>query len=186
MSLATQNAANLLTLARLLCVPPIVVLTVQGRFGDAAAVFVLAALTDLADGFVAKRISGPTAIGAVLDPLADKLLMAAVFLTLVIQGHLPLWLAALVIGRDVMIVAGTLALRLSVGRFRVEPLLIGKAATFVQLVLGGAVLAQLSVLPQLEPWLYPLVLCTAAVIVVSALAYVHAAARIWSLARVER
>jgi cardiolipin synthase len=186
MSLATQNAANLLTLARLLCVPPIVVLTVQGEFRDAAAVFLLAAVTDIADGFVAKHISGPTELGAVLDPLADKVLMASVFVTLVVEGHLPPWLAVLVIGRDAMIVLGTVALRRSVGPFRVEPLLIGKAATFVQLMLGGAVLAKLSVLPELGPWLEPLVLGTAAVIVASALAYVHAAARIWALARVAR
>jgi cardiolipin synthase len=186
MSAATQNAANLLTLARLLCVPPIVMLTANGRFHDAVALFLLAALTDLADGFVAKRISGTTALGAVLDPVADKLLMAGVFLTLVVVGHLPLWLAALVIGRDVMIVLGALALRVFVGRFRVEPLLIGKLATFVQLVLGGAVLAQLSVLPEASGIVPYLVLFTTAVVVASAAAYMHAAMRIWSLARVER
>jgi cardiolipin synthase len=186
MTVATQNLANLLTALRLFCVPPIVMFTAQGRYQDAAAVFLLAALTDVADGFVAKRISGPTPLGAVLDPVADKLLMASVFLTLVAEGHLPVWLAALVIGRDVMIVAGTLALRLFVGRFRVEPLLIGKLATFIQLVLGGAVLAQLSVLPALEPWLQPLVLLTAVIVAASALAYALAAARIWSLARLAR
>ena len=77
-------------------------------------------------------------------------------------------------------------MRLFVGRFRVEPLLIGKLATFIQLVLGGAVLAELSVLPALEPWLQPLVLLTAGIVAASALAYMLAAARIWSLARVAR
>lgn len=186
MTVATQNLANLLTALRLCCVPPIVLFTADGRYQDAAAVFLLAAVTDVADGFVAKRISGPTPLGAVLDPVADKLLMASVFLTLVIEGHLPVWLAVLVIGRDLMIVAGTLALRLFVGRFRVEPLLIGKLATFIQLVLGGAVLAALSVLPALGPWLQPLVLLTAGIVAASALAYMLAAARIWSLARVAR
>lgn len=186
MTAATQNAANLLTLARLLCVPPIVMLTANGRFHDAVALFLVAALTDLADGFVAKRISGTTALGAILDPLADKLLMASVFLTLVVAGYLPVWLVALVIGRDLMIVLGAVALRVFVGRFRVEPLLIGKLATFVQLVLGGTVLAQLSVLPQVGGLVPHLMLVTAAVVLASAAAYVHAAMRIWSLARVER
>lgn len=186
MTLATQNLANLLTALRLCCIPPIVLFAAEGRYQDAATVFLLAAVTDVADGFVAKRISGPTPLGAVLDPVADKLLMASVFLTLVAEGHLPVWLAVLVIGRDAMIVLGTLGLRLFVGRFRVEPLLIGKLATFVQLVLGGAILAQLSVLPGLEPWLGPLVVLTAGVVAGSALAYALAAARIWSLARVAR
>lgn len=186
MTLAAQNAANLLTLVRLLCVPPIVLLTLDGAFRAAAGLFVVAAATDLADGYVAKRVSGPTPLGAVLDPVADKLLMLGVFLALVAQGELPAWLAALVIGRDAMIVAGTLALRLSVGRFRVEPLLLGKVATFVQAILGGAVLAALSVLPELRPLLPALILGTAAVVAASALAYAHAAARIWSLARAER
>lgn len=186
MSAAAQNAANLLTILRLFCVPPIVLLASEGRYGDAAALFVFAAATDLADGFVAKRISGATALGAVLDPVADKLLMASLFLTLVVEGHLPAWLAALVIGRDLLILSGALALRLFIGRYRVEPLLIGKLATFVQLVLGGAVLIQLSLVPELEPLLGPLLLATAAIVTASALAYVLAATRICALARVAR
>ena len=186
MSVTAQNAANLLTLARLLCVPLIVNLTVERDYHTAAIVFLLAALTDVADGYVAKRFSGATPLGAVLDPVADKLLMASVFITLVLEGYLPLWLVLLVIGRDLLIVLGTVALRLFVGRFRVEPLLIGKLATFIQLVLGGAVLAALSVLPALGPLLQPLVLLTAGIVAASALAYILAAARIWSLARVTR
>lgn len=186
MAAATQNAANLLTLARLLCVPVVVLLIVEARYPEAAALFLLAALTDLADGFVAKRLTGSTALGAVLDPLADKLLMAGVLVALVAAGHLPLWLAVLVIGRDLLIVAGALALRLSAGPFRVEPLLIGKFSTFVQLVLGGTVLAQLAVWPDLGRIVPHLVLLTAAAVVVSAVAYLHAARRIWLLARVER
>ena len=108
-----------------------------------------AALTDLADGYVAKRFGGATPLGAVLDPLADKLLMASLFVALALEGHLPGWFVLLVIGRDLLIVAGTLALRLLAGRFRVEPLLVGKLSTFLQIVLGGAVLAELSILPGL-------------------------------------
>jgi cardiolipin synthase len=186
MSVTAQNAANLLTLARLLCVPLIVNLTLEQAYHTAAIVFLLAALTDIADGYVAKRFSGTTPLGAILDPVADKLLMASVFITLVLEGHLPVWLVLLVIGRDLLIILGTLALRLFVGRFRVEPLLIGKLSTFFQLVLGGAVLAELSVLPGIAPWLEPLVLVTSFFVVTSAIAYLHSAARIWSLARVER
>jgi cardiolipin synthase len=112
--------------------------------------------------------------------------MASLFLTLALEGHLPVWIVLLIIGRDLVIVGGTVALRVLVGRFRVEPLLLGKLSTFLQLVLGGAVLAGLSVLPALKPWLHPLLVCTAAFVVASAFAYLHSAARIWSLARVAR
>ena len=70
--------------------------------------------------------------------------------------------------------------------FRVEPLLLGKISTFLQIALGCAVLAQLSVLPGLEPWVQPLTIVTGLMVIASALAYVHAATRIWSLARVAR
>ena len=140
LNVVAGNVANLLTLARLLCVAPIVWLVRSGDYHAAALVFVGAALTDLADGYVAKRYDQITPLGAILDPIADKLLMDSLFLTLAFAGHLPVWLALLVIGRDVLIVLGTLALRMLAGRFRVEPLLVGKLSTFFQIVLGGAVL----------------------------------------------
>jgi cardiolipin synthase len=180
------NVANLLTLARLLCVVPIVWLVRSGDYHTAALVFVVAALTDAADGYVAKRYNQITPLGAILDPVADKLLMDSLFLTLAFEGHLPAWLALLVIGRDLLMVAGTLALRMLAGRFRVEPLLVGKLSTFFQIILGGAVLVGLSVLPGLMAWLQPLLLVTAGLVVASALSYVHAATRIWALARIAR
>lgn len=180
------NAANLLTLARLLCVVPIVWLVRSGNYHAAALVFVVAALTDLADGYVAKRYNQITPLGAILDPIADKLLMDSLFLTLAFEGHLPTWLALLVIGRDLLMVLGTLALRMLAGRFRVEPLLVGKLSTFFQIMLGGTVLVGLSVLPGLMGWVQPLLIVTAGLVVASALSYVQAATRIWALARVAR
>jgi cardiolipin synthase len=180
------NAANVLTLARLLCVVPIVWLVRGGDYHTAALVFVVAALTDVADGWVAKRYNLVTPLGAILDPLADKLLMDSLFLTLAFEGHLPAWLALLVIGRDLLMVLGTLALRMLAGRFRVEPLLVGKLSTFFQIILGGAVLLGLSILPILMAWLQPLLIVTASLVVASTLAYVQAATRIWTLARVAR
>jgi cardiolipin synthase (CMP-forming) len=140
-------------------------------------------LSDLLDGFVAKRFNTVTPLGAVLDPVADKLLMDSLFLTLAFGGHLPGWIVLLTIGRDLLIVAGTLALRVVAGRFRVEPLLLGKLSTFLQVALGGVVLARLSVLPAAGEWVLPLMLVTAVFVVASAVAYVRAATRIWALAR---
>ena len=148
--------------------------------------FFFAAMTDLADGYVAKRFNAITPLGAVLDPIADKLLMDSLFLTLAFDAHLPAWIALLVIGRDLLMVAGTLALRLLAGRFRVQPLLVGKLSTFFQIVLGGVVLAQLSFFPALDVLVGPLLVMTSIFVVGSAIAYVHAAGRIWTLARVAR
>jgi cardiolipin synthase (CMP-forming) len=186
LSVVAGNVANLLTLARLFCVVPIVWLVSSADYHTAALVFVAAALTDAADGYVAKRYNQVTPLGAILDPVADKLLMDSLFLTLAFAGHLPAWLALLVIGRDLLMVAGTLALRMLAGRFRVEPLLVGKLSTFFQIILGGTVLVGLSVLPGLLAWLQPLLLVTAGLVIASALSYVHAATRIWSLARLAR
>ena len=186
MSVAAGNAANLLTLARLFCAVPIVLLVRAGAYHQAGLLFLLAALSDGLDGYIAKRFNGITPLGTVLDPVADKVLMDSLFLTLAFEGHLPGWVAMLVIGRDLLIVGGTLFLRMIAGRFQVEPLLLGKASTFLQITLGGAVLAQLSILPGLEPWVGPLTIMTSLVVIASAVAYIHAAGRIWSLARVVR
>ena len=184
--MVAHNAANMLTVARLCCALPIVLLVRAGDHHLAALIFVIAALSDGLDGYVAKRFNAVTPLGAVLDPIADKLLMDSLFITLALEGHLPPWIALLVLARDLLIVAGTLALRYLAGRFRVEPLFLGKVSTFMQIVLGAAVLLQLSVLPALAGWIQPLVLMTALTVVASAVAYVHAAGRIWVLARVAR
>jgi cardiolipin synthase len=186
LSVVAANAANLLTIARLCCAVPIVLLVRAGEYHQAALIFILAALSDGLDGYIAKRFNAVTSLGTVLDPVADKLLMDSLFLTLAFEGHLPAWIALLVIARDLLIVTGTLALRYMAGRFRVEPLFLGKLATLMQIFLGGAVLLQLSYLPALGQWLHPLQILTAMTLVASAAAYVQAAGRIWVLARVPR
>ena len=180
------NIANILTVARLCLAVPIVLLVTSGDFPLAAALFLLAALSDGLDGFIAKRFSGVTPFGTVLDPIADKVLMASLFITLAIMGHLPVWIVVLVLARDVLIVLGTLVLRVMAGEFRVEPLLLGKASTLMQILLGAAVLVQLSVLPDLEVWIDLLLLLTAAAVLASAVAYLRAAARTWVAARAAR
>lgn len=180
------NAANILTVARLCCALPIVLLVLGGDYHNAALLFLLAAASDGLDGYIAKRFNAVTSFGTVLDPIADKLLMDSLFLTLAFEGHLPPWIAGLVIARDLLIVAGTLALRWLAGRFRVEPLFLGKVSTFMQIVLGAAVLLQLSMLPGLRFLIEPLILLTALTVLASAAAYVQSAGRIWVLARVPR
>jgi len=102
------NLANAITIARILLIPVFLVLLLSGipePYGDiaAAAVFILAAATDKLDGYVARRNEQITTLGQFLDPLADKLLIAAALLALVSQGRIAAWVAMLIIGREIAV-----------------------------------------------------------------------------------
>lgn len=175
---AYRNLANLLTIARLFLVVPLVVMLDNGDYAAAFWVFLVAALSDVADGFVAKRINGCTSFGAALDPAADKLLIGAMFLVLGWQGSLSVALVALVIGRDVVLVAGTVLLRYRVRSFRIEPRVVGKICTFLQLTLVGFVLARLGGIADATPVVEVLLPLVAIFTATSALAYLGAGLRL--------
>ena len=134
------NLPNLITLGRLLCVPLAIWLILGERYGFAFWVFVAAGVSDALDGWIAKRWDQRTPLGALLDPIADKALLAAVYITLGFAGELPHWLVILVVLRDLLIVGGYL---LSRGVNPPEPLFISKVNTLVQIALVGFVLARL-------------------------------------------
>jgi cardiolipin synthase (CMP-forming) len=137
------SVPNLLTLLRMVLVPVVVWLIINGAGEAAFWLFVLAGVTDAVDGFIAKRFNQATLLGAYLDPVADKLLLVGVFVTLGVVGDLPSWLVVLVVSRDVMIVIA-FAIAYLVGRpVRVRPLPVSKANTAAQIVLVGGVLADL-------------------------------------------
>ena len=143
--MATLTLANQLTLVRLLLVPVLVILVVYGYPGWALLTFVLAGVTDGLDGLIARRSGGPTSLGALLDPMADKLLLVSTFIVLTMPGlelvnRLPIWLTVLVISRDVIIVLTVAAVNLAVERFTFPPSGLGKAATFVYILTGSLVL----------------------------------------------
>ena len=95
----------------------------------------IAGVTDWLDGFLARRLGTSGRIGVVLDPLADKVLLVTLFLALGAARLMPAWLVVLVIGRDVVIVAGALLLRTLRGQRRFLPSVLGKISTFFQIVL---------------------------------------------------
>ena len=128
---------NLLTIFRIALTAPFLYLVNEGRFGIALAVFFLASLTDFADGFLARRLNQQSRLGRFLDPLADKLLISAAFVVMAVPhtqfASIPLWLAVVVVGRDVVIVLGALIVY-SVTRFKeFRPTLLGKMNTFAEL-----------------------------------------------------
>lgn len=134
---------NAISLMRLFMIAPIIFLFVAGQFGWALALFVFAGLSDGIDGWLAKKYDWNTRLGAFLDPAADKLLVAWSFGTLAYLGHIPTWLAVVVIGRDVVIVAGSFLYHYLVERLQGHPSFISKLNTaleftFLILVMLGA------------------------------------------------
>ena len=135
------TAANQLTLLRLLLVPVFAICMLYGWPGWALVTFVVAGITDLFDGFIARQTGQLTTLGAWLDPMADKLLVATMFVMLTMPGlgmqvRLPLWLTVLVLSRDIAIVLTVAIVNLAVARRTFKPTLLGKAATVVYLVTG--------------------------------------------------
>jgi cardiolipin synthase len=141
LSRSPVNLANLITVGRLLMVVPLVWLIVTERLAAAFWLFIAAALSDAVDGFIAKNFNAQTNLGSYLDPLADKVLLNGIYVALVMGQWLPVWLAVLVIGRDLLIVGGVMMIRRRHPVFRPRPLLIGKINTLAQILLAAAAIA---------------------------------------------
>ena len=172
------NLPNLITLARLLCVPLAIWLIVEARYGVAFWVFVTAGISDALDGYIAKRFDQRTPLGALLDPIADKALLAGVYITLGLADQLPYWLVILVVLRDFLIVAGYLLIHKATTAPPIGPLYISKVNTLVQIALIGFVLARLG-LDVDEGWVTTLLIGAAAVTTVSSgLTYLTRCARL--------
>ena len=129
-----MGLANWLTLLRILLIPVFVSLLVYRQRGPALAVFLAAAVTDLLDGYVARRRGSQSRLGAFLDPLADKLLLMASFVTLTWLKALPFWIAAVVISRDLILAIGALAIDIVGRALTPRPTWAGKFATFFQVL----------------------------------------------------
>ena len=129
-----KQLPNLLTFARIALTPYLFLLMWRHDYRGLLWPFALVGITDVADGFLARRFGWSTRLGAYLDPLADKLLLSGSFLVLALSGALPGWLAAVVLGRDALILGA--AGVLYAGKFRrsFPPSLWGKLSTFVQVL----------------------------------------------------
>jgi cardiolipin synthase len=131
---------NLITIARLIMVPLIVVMIGQERWGLAFALFAAAGVSDGVDGFIARRFNMRSEFGAYLDALADKALLVSIYITLSVTGVLPGWLAILVVSRDLMIISAILVSRLMERPLAIKPLFVSKLNTGAQIVFAALVL----------------------------------------------
>ena len=133
---------NLISLFRILLVPIFLVFIINERFPAGLVVFVLAGLSDGADGMVARLFNQKSRLGSYLDPLADKCLLVSAFICLAAIHIIPVWLTVLVITRDILILLGALILFLKYGVDTVKPSVWGKTTTFFQLATVFLVLVE--------------------------------------------
>jgi cardiolipin synthase len=168
------NLPNAITLLRFALVPVIALQLLRRNDGTAFLLFIVSALSDLADGVIARRWNLRTRFGAIADPLADKLTMVTVTLLLAWQGALPWWFALAVVLRDALIVGGALAYHWLIGPVEMAPSRISKLNTALEFLLLLSVLAVRAGLLPHGAWLQVLLFAAFATIVLSGVHYVVA------------
>ena len=136
-----MNAANLISLARVLVVPFIITLIIGGDLKPALFLVLAAGLSDALDGFLARQFGWRTELGSYLDPLADKLLLVSLFVTLGYYGMLPASVVVLVVSRDVLIVIAVVMAHMLGRPMRISPHMSGKLNTAAQIALAVLTLA---------------------------------------------
>ena len=141
---AMLNLPNFLTLIRILTIPFFLVYLSYHRYGEALIIFIVGAVTDFLDGLAARLMHQETALGAYLDPIADKLLVITSFIMLGLIGGIPEWLAVTIVSRDILILLGYGIIHFLIDeRLPVKPSTIGKWSTMLQLLTLGVALALL-------------------------------------------
>jgi cardiolipin synthase len=127
------NLPNLLTIIRILLTPFFVILLLKDLFGLALAVFAIAGVSDALDGFIARCYNQRTALGAYLDPIADKILLSSAFIGLAVLKIIPAWLTVIVISRDVLIFIGIAIFTITEKKYKVSPSIVSKCTTAAQI-----------------------------------------------------
>jgi cardiolipin synthase len=135
-----RHIPNIISVLRIILVPFVLWQLWQQHYLAALALFTVAALSDGLDGILARHYGWTSRLGSVLDPLADKFLQVSSYIMLAWIGQLPWWLAAAVLGRDVVIIAGAMAYHTLIGEYEMHPSLLSKANTLLQIVLAVVVI----------------------------------------------
>ncbi len=166
-----MNLPNFLTLLRIFLVPLFAFFILRGDVLEGLLVFAGASLTDGLDGYIARAYDRRTRLGALLDPLADKILLLTAYLLLAFLKTLPLWLSAVVVIRDLIILSGIACLYSVHGTIDFSPTLLGKTTTVAQLTTVFLTLLG-DFVPLLDPLFPALFLLTAGITVISCIHYV--------------
>jgi cardiolipin synthase len=167
-----MNLPNILTVIRILLVPLFVIFLLKELFVFALLVFTLAGISDGLDGLLAKYYNQRTTLGAYLDPIADKLLLTAAFVSLAVLKIVPGWLTVIVITRDILIVIGIAVITITDVKFEIKPSLISKCTTVAQLsaIVFTLLNLEISGILMMKDFLYWL---TAGLTITSGLHYIY-------------
>jgi cardiolipin synthase (CMP-forming) len=131
---------NQLTFLRFGFLPFFIISIHYRRYGVALAILIIAGLTDGLDGVLARTLNQKTALGAYLDPIADKLLLSSSFVVLALNRKISWWLATLVLSRDILLLTAAAVILLVIGYRPFPPSIYGKATTSLQILLVFAVI----------------------------------------------
>ncbi len=166
-----RQLPNLISSIRILVIVPIAVALARRQTSAALWLFGIAAASDAMDGYLAKRFGWQTDLGGILDPIADKLLMATVFVMLTLLGSVPPWLTKTVIARDCIIALGAMSYRFLLGPLKARPSRVSKLNMLCQAVFVLAIVAE----PRfswLRAWIMPLGALVFVTVAVSGIDYV--------------
>jgi cardiolipin synthase (CMP-forming) len=133
---------NLITSLRIILAPIFAIYSIRGNFQGALVVFIIAGLSDGADGLIARWFNQKSRMGAYLDPLADKILLVTAFVVLSVRNFIPPWLTVMAITRDIFILLGVLILFLNRMDIAIRPSILSKVTTCLQLGTVFMVLAK--------------------------------------------
>jgi len=167
-----SQVPNLLTLIRIAACPMLVLLLRDSSYDLALIVFLVAGITDGLDGYIAKRFNCVSNLGAILDPLADKLLIASTYIMLALLEDIPFWLLVVVMFRDLVIVIGYLILVMMGNEVPMKPTYISKFNTLLQISLMVVVLIERAAWIQLPLVIDLLIIGVLLTTVVSGVQYV--------------
>lgn len=163
---------NLISLLRIVLVVPTVIALTREQYLLALALYTVAGVSDALDGYIAKRFNYHSRLGSIIDPLADKLLLVATYVTLAWLGLLPAWLVVAVVARDLLILGGATALHFFIGRYEMAPSVVSKFNTLAQILLGLIVMFSAGLYPLPDAVLEGLVLVVLVTTVLSGIDYV--------------
>ena len=166
------NIPNILTISRILLVPLFIISLLKGKFSAALLIFTFAAISDALDGLLARYFNQYSVLGAILDPIADKLLLSSSFVCLAVLNVVPGWLSVIVITRDILIVLAIAIFTMVDIKIEIKPSLVSKWTTVAQLVtiilvLLTAIIPEIDILKLIFIWI------AAALTILSAFHYIY-------------
>jgi len=172
------NFANSLTLCRIILTPAFIISVLYHEYKTALVIFILAGLTDGLDGIIARRMEQKTRLGAMLDPLADKILVISSYVVLsqpdeMLLYRIPLWVTTVIVMREIIILAGVVLTHMVAGRIEINPSLAGKISTVLHVATIFMVLLSNALVADMASILLVLYVGTTTITVASGLQYIY-------------